>query len=1416
MHKVLIAPMPDIEIAALVRYIVLTRNMRRVAVMTTYGIGLGNDLIPYIKSLLAEFGLELTYQYVIGLPSKSIGLQAAEGAVKRPQALLQLGSIDVSTVSGIFAVYGTMDPSDCLIGSPGISYPLLVTAFSLLPAGSAGVGRLITSTYSPLQTDPNFQAASEYMRSLTANPSVVYFKKEALVGANFGYGVFAMTGFLIGNLMTSVFSSLGNNTINAQSIIDKTFSGWLVPAYDYVFGPYTTPCEGWRTISCGCHSGARQVHMAYFDAQLEMHPLPNAIYDISLDVCLPQNVQIQSPLIQLMATPNTTGLTADQRALVVAAHELYVAGDRAGYVNVSTSPSSRTGILLNTTYKSYTELATLQINRLTTVSTGSVYVDTIDAVSVNLTVALDPIYTSAPLYGGYSERVIHLGPTLQQEIHAFALAYAGANINAMSTGDSDFNGDLHKYFSLSAHTFGYEFGSVSGASSLASGLAGAGDGILFIHGIKTQLDIDEMNALLGRAAGAILLVPFQHVALWYDSIINTITAPARRARVVFATNLPNWNPQALTAAANTTLMQSYYASMKESGLPFTPQTLRGFLTQRLVANIVERIPSKLTQDTFLATLYAVSVVVLDANAYSIGPLSSAACQDSTSSTCESNAGARQVVVRSLQSATASDTASANAEVSQFAFSSASISYQPLPAEAKADTTVIIIAVVAGSVVLIFIVLLILVCCCSGRSHGNAPKDASKPFSLIFTDIQSSTSLWAEVPDDMAKAIDIHHRLIRELIKKYNGYEVKTIGDAFMIAFKNADDAVKLSYALQDTFFNCQEFPNSIDHAYLAFDREKMMEAGIDGHDTPDNGSSDGDAILTKPPSQMYIRSASTLHLRNLTAYLAPDDYNRMWHGIRVRIGINTAFGDIKKDEVTQAYDYYGTVTNTAARVESVAHGGQVLLTKGTYEALSSVTIQLFEHQIPADQRSTTAPKVALKMGQVELRGLVDRVELYQLECIAGREYPPLRLDRADDLDEELRDGTEATDPYPTADQSTQRTASTIHIIQPSPGPTAPMISTTAASSSTASHAEGLTPKDGTHPTNAAPAFKLDLGKTHGAGGYLGTGDNKSDGGASVLSFRPPGPGGAGGGNVNLPSGELHSSQFMAAVATVFSIIPTDKRGKELKRLCELWRITIDEKKLNKSKNSIKKPPSTKNMTLGVGKKNDDRMSYKPSEHPSTEPFSRLTSQLTGGDGLSALCLEALAKRLKNVAGKKLNAAVIGSGGTIGANATPNGAAAGAGGLLGVGGGFMRTESTLKGKKNFTDTASYNGVAGVSPRVQSVRTTHSNDGNARAAQITWQISASGSNINMNTVRASNSDMDTGTIATKDNVTAYSRHASDHSHTFNVAHTNANGNPTTSGITNEISITIPALTVNVPDDASPRSEGPTITIAVPEME
>ncbi|KAF8291627.1 hypothetical protein TcYC6_0122190 [Trypanosoma cruzi] len=70
-----------------------------------------------------------------------------------------------------------------------------------------------------------------------------------------------------------------------------------------------------------------------------------------------------------------------------------------------------------------------------------------------------------------------------------------------------------------------------------------------------------------------------------------------------------------------------------------------------------------------------------------------------------------------------------------------------------------------ALLLIALILLLLHFCRDSRDNENAPKERTDPVTLVFTDIESSTALWAACPEAMPDAVATHHRLIRSLIAK---------------------------------------------------------------------------------------------------------------------------------------------------------------------------------------------------------------------------------------------------------------------------------------------------------------------------------------------------------------------------------------------------------------------------------------------------------------------------------------------------------------------------------------------------------------------------------------------------------------------------------------------------------------------------
>ena len=69
-------------------------------------------------------------------------------------------------------------------------------------------------------------------------------------------------------------------------------------------------------------------------------------------------------------------------------------------------------------------------------------------------------------------------------------------------------------------------------------------------------------------------------------------------------------------------------------------------------------------------------------------------------------------------------------------------------------------------------------------------------AIIFSDVQDSTVLWDRAAQSMQAALELHDKLLAEVIADFGCYQVKNKGDAFMIAAPDATTALKLCFEAQ--------------------------------------------------------------------------------------------------------------------------------------------------------------------------------------------------------------------------------------------------------------------------------------------------------------------------------------------------------------------------------------------------------------------------------------------------------------------------------------------------------------------------------------------------------------------------------------------------------------------------------------------
>uniref|UniRef100_A0A7S1HUJ0 Guanylate cyclase domain-containing protein n=1 Tax=Eutreptiella gymnastica TaxID=73025 RepID=A0A7S1HUJ0_9EUGL len=257
--------------------------------------------------------------------------------------------------------------------------------------------------------------------------------------------------------------------------------------------------------------------------------------------------------------------------------------------------------------------------------------------------------------------------------------------------------------------------------------------------------------------------------------------------------------------------------------------------------------------------------------------------------------------------------------------------------------IIIIVLVVIIVVVLFLLLLGLQMHRRRRHRQLLQRIPKGVVTFAFSDVQGSTLLWCMQPEAMKTALQLHNDCMRKYLKQYNGFEVKTIGDCFMVTFQKASDAVNWAVDTQV-------------------------------------------ALLKVPwPEVIYQHSNCALEV--------DDGGQIMFAGLRIRVGIHTGPAELEVDLSSCKADYLGPTVNLAARVEGMAQGGQILMSSTTAKELGGNLRDKKDTDMGTrGQPSVLAPEaigdsLKAKMricyhGTSKLRGITDLVDLYELIPLA--------------------------------------------------------------------------------------------------------------------------------------------------------------------------------------------------------------------------------------------------------------------------------------------------------------------------------------------------------------------------------------------------------------------------------------------------
>ena len=178
-----------------------------------------------------------------------------------------------------------------------------------------------------------------------------------------------------------------------------------------------------------------------------------------------------------------------------------------------------------------------------------------------------------------------------------------------------------------------------------------------------------------------------------------------------------------------------------------------------------------------------------------------------------------------------------------------------------------------------------------------PNPMEEETTYAMTDIQDSTKLWEELPNDvMATCMKLHHTCLYDALKECHGYLSYTEGDAFFVAFHFAQDAMKWSLLVQERLLHLPWPKELLDHP-----------AGAEVFEGEELSFCEGDHLL--------------------------------FRGFRVRIGIHSGVAKLsERNKATAKVTYSGKAPSLTKTVCDSGKGGAVIITGSSLGACDDNTL----------------------------------------------------------------------------------------------------------------------------------------------------------------------------------------------------------------------------------------------------------------------------------------------------------------------------------------------------------------------------------------------------------------------------------------------------------------------------------------------
>ncbi|KAK9791857.1 hypothetical protein WJX73_005571 [Symbiochloris irregularis] len=228
------------------------------------------------------------------------------------------------------------------------------------------------------------------------------------------------------------------------------------------------------------------------------------------------------------------------------------------------------------------------------------------------------------------------------------------------------------------------------------------------------------------------------------------------------------------------------------------------------------------------------------------------------------------------------------------------------------------------------------------NKAKGPPVDGKPATLVLTDVEASTELWEWDRLSMMEAIAIHDRIMRSNLRRFQGYEVSTEGDAFLLVFHDPADAIAYTIATQQAL-HAAPWPYKLEEQMKSCitlrntspsQRRNSVSScpgfprpvGMDGRSRSEGFGTESDALLyagiTEP--QTKWPSFGEINVRDA-----------IYWGLKIRMAVATGTAeDTKMNTASKRREYAGKLKHWVEALSHVLHGGQIIIDSATFAGIS--------------------------------------------------------------------------------------------------------------------------------------------------------------------------------------------------------------------------------------------------------------------------------------------------------------------------------------------------------------------------------------------------------------------------------------------------------------------------------------------------